>query len=163
MGAYFFSETQRMIQREVAWALVLILAAAEAGAVCCYVFQIGDQPLPLWALLIISAFLAALCLMALFMRLSVEVYGEHITIRTLRARVISKSEIKECRVAGYNALRDYGGWGIRYWTRGKGYIVPGSEGGVEIFLKGRDRGILIASRRPEELLSAIRGCGKPGN
>ncbi|MDY0294116.1 MAG: hypothetical protein RBQ77_06090, partial [Candidatus Methanomethylophilaceae archaeon] len=69
----------------------------------------------------------------------------------------------ECRVAGYNALRDYGGWGIRYWTRGKGYIVPGSEGGVEIFLKGRDRGILIASRRPEELLSAIRGCGKPGN
>ena len=46
---------------------------------------------------------------------------------------------------------------------GKGYIVPGSEGGVEIFLKGRDRGILIASRRPEELLSAIRGCGKPGN
>lgn len=53
----------------------------------------------------------------------------------------------------YSPLRDYGGWGIRYSSRGKAYNVSGNRGVMLELADGRR--LLIGSRDPERLADAM--------
>lgn len=53
----------------------------------------------------------------------------------------------------YNPIGDWGGWGIRYNSRGRAYNMYGNEG-VEVTLKN-GKVILFGTQRPDELYNAI--------
>jgi hypothetical protein len=160
-----FREEQRFRQWWL-WLLVLgIAAVAWWGFVQQIVFgePLGTNPAPdwlMWVLLIIfgigfPAFL-------LLLRLITEVRNDSVYIRfvPLRTRTIAFSEIEHVKARTYSAVREYGGWGIKGWSRNKiAYNVSGNEG-VELTLTNGQR-VMIGSQRAPELAAAIAAQGVP--
>ena len=72
----------------------------------------------------------------------------HLSFRRIAPEDLTKYELRT-----YSPLREYGGWGIRYGTKGKAYNVGGNRG-VQLELSDGKR-MLIGSRRPEELVEAM--------
>lgn len=62
-------------------------------------------------------------------------------------------EIVKYEVRTYRPILDYGGWGIRYGSRGMAYNVSGKRG-VQLALKN-GKNLLIGSQRAEELRRAV--------
>ena len=69
-------------------------------------------------------------------------------------RKIGLEDINGFDVQTYRAIRDYGGWGIRYGRKGKAYNVSGNRG-VQLRLSNGEL-ILIGSQHPEEMAEAIK-------
>ncbi len=67
---------------------------------------------------------------------------------------IPADRIKGVQARTYNALLEYGGWGIRYGAHGKAYTISGNQGVELQFADGRT--LLIGSQRAEELEKSIR-------
>lgn len=66
---------------------------------------------------------------------------------------ISASDVKNWRIRSYSALKEYGGYGIRFGVDGKAYNVSGNRG-VQIELMDGGK-ILIGSQKPDLLQQAI--------
>jgi hypothetical protein len=66
---------------------------------------------------------------------------------------ISYGEIKSYEIRQYSALKEYGGYGIRYGKKGKAYNVSGDKGIQFEFLDGKK--LLIGTQRPEEFALAL--------
>lgn len=62
---------------------------------------------------------------------------------------IEPERIQGVKAREYNALLEYGGWGIRYSTQGKAYTVSGKQGVELQFADGST--LLIGSQKAEEL------------
>lgn len=69
-------------------------------------------------------------------------------------RTIPRAEIAGAEARTYAPIREYGGWGVRLGRRGWAYNVSGNRG-VELTLVS-GKGVMIGSRRAEELEAAIR-------
>ena len=61
--------------------------------------------------------------------------------------------IKKAELNIYNPLRDYGGWGIRYGSKGKAYNVSGNRGVLLTLDDGNN--VLIGSSSHEILYSLV--------
>ena len=62
-------------------------------------------------------------------------------------------DIKKAEAITYNAIKDYGGWGIRYGVKGKAYNLNGNKG---VLLTFKDNQIiLIGSQNHNKLCSTI--------
>ena len=72
----------------------------------------------------------------------------------LSFRKIRSEDITGFTVETYRAIRDYGGWGIRYGRKGKAYNVSGNRG-VQLQLSNGEC-ILIGSQHPEEMTEALK-------
>ena len=70
-----------------------------------------------------------------------------------REKALGPSHLLRWHAREYRALREYGGWGIRYGAAGKAYNVSGNRG-VQLEYSDGQR-LLIGSQRPEELCRAI--------
>lgn len=69
-------------------------------------------------------------------------------------RHIPLKQVMGARAREYDAIGEYGGWGIKGWSRDKrAYNVSGNEG-VEVFLFD-SRSVMLGSRRAGELEAAI--------
>jgi hypothetical protein len=76
-----------------------------------------------------------------------------------RSRSIPIEGIKSVTTITYNAVAEYGGYGMRSGRNGKAYIANGNEGvQLELTTGGR---VLIGSQRPRELISAIHSVIAP--
>jgi hypothetical protein len=74
---------------------------------------------------------------------------------------ISFEEIKTYEIRTYSALKEYGGYGIRYGKNGKAYNISGNRGVQFEFLDGKR--LLIGTQKPEELIQALdTASGKRG-
>ena len=60
----------------------------------------------------------------------------------------------------YNALRDFGGWGIRYGLHGMIYNMQGNKAICITYQQGKK--LMIGTQRPDELLAAVKMICKPG-
>jgi hypothetical protein len=67
----------------------------------------------------------------------------------LKSYTIKLDEITSFEELTYSPIKDYGGWGIRYWFKGKAYNVSGNKG-VKIYLKN-GKNILFGSKKSNEL------------
>lgn len=152
-----YHETQRMMQPNVAATLIVILTIVEAAVIASYLgyLDIGNEN-DLVGTIVPTVILAAICILAETLRMDVTVTDREISIRTVGTKTIALDDIEgaEIRDRSY-AVKKFGGWGVRLWIRGVGYVAPGSNGGVEIRIRGRKTGVLISSRDPEALLAAI--------
>jgi hypothetical protein len=155
-----YREVQKFRQIWI-WAVVIALVGLMWYA---FVIQIlyhrpfGDNPMP-DVFLIIFWMIFGLGLPALifFSKLVTEVRGDGIYIRFypfhLSFHKIAFKDLKRYEVRTYHPLLEYGGWGIRYGSKGKAYNVSGNRG-VQLELLNGKR-LLIGSQRPEEFLQAI--------
>jgi hypothetical protein len=154
-----FEERQHFRQWWI-WLIILLTAAIGWWG---WVQQIvlgepfGSNPGPDWLVWLLWLFIG-LGLPALFLwaQLRVTVTDEDVIIRYVpfTSRRIALREILGATAREYDAVREYGGWGVKGWSRDKrAYNVSGNEG-VELFLRD-GRTIMIGSRRAAELEQAI--------
>jgi hypothetical protein len=154
-----YSEEQRF-RRSWVWGIVIVVAVLGWWA---FVQQIvlgkpfGENPAPDWGVwllwLVIGIGLPALFV---FIRLLLEVTTDAVVVRyrPLVRRSIPLADIEQVKVRTYNALREYGGWGVKGWSRkNMAYNVSGDKG-VELTLRDGRR-VMLGSQRPEELAEAI--------
>ncbi|HEY7032006.1 MAG TPA: DUF6141 family protein [Thermomicrobiales bacterium] len=157
-----FREEQRLRQW---WILLIALALAVLGWAA-FVEQIvrnrpfGNNPAPDWAVWLIWLALGigapAFFLLA---RMVVEVRLDRVTIRwiPITTREIRLADVTGVEVRTYRALREYGGWGIKGWSRRRtAYSVSGNRG-VELELSD-GRHVLIGSNRADELAAVVAGA-----
>jgi len=155
-----FRETQYFRQPWI-WALVLFISLLSIyGAVQQLVLgkPFGNNPAPDIVLFIIAViFGLGLPIFFYVTNLTTEVYEDGLYIRFfpfhISFRKISLEDINGFDVQTYRAIRDYGGWGIRYGRKGKAYNVSGNRG-VQLQLSNSER-ILIGSQHPEEMAEAL--------
>ena len=67
----------------------------------------------------------------------------------LRNRFIAWEEVVEVYIREYDALSEYGGWGIKFGSQGNAYTIKGRYGLQMELTDGRK--ILIGTQRPIEL------------
>ncbi len=155
-----FREEQRFRQW---WYWALITAPAALGW-WIFVQQIiggrplGHNPAPDWAAWLIWL-LVGVGLPAFFGLVSmlVEVTADHVHIRyrPFLRRTIPLSEISSAESRTYSPLKEYGGWGVRGWSKANmAYTVSGNRGVELTFTDGRR--LLLGSRRADELAAAIQ-------
>lgn len=155
-GNTTFHEKQRMLQPRASAAMVLIMLLIEALVILDYLGYVNIDQTDLATLIIVTTVVMFVIVLALLLKMTVDVDGEYLTIRTIGTKRIQLEDIAEANVRDrIYAVREYGGWGIRLWTKGLGYIAPGNNGGVEIKVRGMGHGIMISSKDPEALLRAL--------
>ena len=154
-----FHEVQKVRQW---WVWVLVYGAA---ALTWYGFiqqivlgkPFGTHPAPDWAMwLMLLAIGIGFPVLFHILALIVQVLPDHILIRyaPLLKRIIPFAEIESYAVRTYSPIREYGGWGIRGFGRGKrAYNISGNRG-VHFWLRNGQE-ILIGSQKPEKLAQAL--------
>ena len=117
----------------------------------------GTNPGPDWMIWLFWLLIGiGLPLLFLYMKLIVEVGddGVHIRYVPFISRLIPFEEIQGHEARSYKPIREYGGWGIRWWGgQRRAYNVSGDQG-VELKLRSGDR-IMIGSQRADALAEAI--------
>jgi hypothetical protein len=94
-------------------------------------------------------------------RLTVEVLADRVEIRyrPFIRRTILLDAVVAAEAVTYHPVRDYGGWGIKGWSRRKvAYHVRGDRGALLTLADGRT--VLLGSQRPDDLVAAVRK-GRP--
>ena len=86
--------------------------------------------------------------------------GLHLKFIPFTARYIPFEEIKSFQARSYKPIKEFGGWGIKGWSRSKrmAYNVSGNLG-VELTLTD-GRQVMIGSQNPYELAEAIERLWK---
>jgi hypothetical protein len=156
-----YHEEQRFRQWWV-WALVVGPAAL---AWWLFVEQIirgkpvGQNPAPDWGTWVLWLLIGiGLPLLFGMVALVLEVNGTEVLIRyrPFSRRAIPLAEIEKVQARTYNAVREYGGWGIKGWSKDKvAYNVSGDRG-VELTMKD-GRTVMLGSQRADELAAVIEG------
>lgn len=154
-----FREEQRFTQTWL-WVLVVAVAAASVGAAA---VALADDDGWRWVAVVLGVLVGVgVPLLLLVARLKVEVFADRVDIRyrPFLTRTVPLDAVVSATAVTYRPLRDYGGWGIKGWSRRKiAYNVSGNRGVLLALADGRT--VLIGSRRPDELSAAIsRGLAR---
>ena len=161
-----FREEQRFRQGWI-WASILAGTALAVGLFGYGMYQQfvlgepwGDRPMSDTGLTVVGPLVILMMLgfLWLFWTLTliteVREDGVHIRYKPMRKKFIAFDEIESCEARTYSAIREYGGWGIKFGPSGKAYNVSGNEG-VQLRLKNGSR-LLIGSQNANVLADAIR-------
>jgi len=149
-----YFESQRFISS--IWLATLMCVAFVVGELVVIYYYLSDFNMPWYAMIIVTLVFVLLISIVVFLKYSVTVTDGEVRIKTIGVRVISRDKIEKTEVQDIHAIRQYGGWGIRYWGKGTvGYIFPGAEKGVMIFMKDGKR-IMMSSRKSEDLYTVLQ-------
>jgi len=148
-----FKETQRFTQ----WWLWLILLFSW-GAMSFSFFT--ESPKDTVGTIVLIVMMIGLPVLFFQMRLITRIAEEGIYVRFIpfhfKEQFYPWDSIESAQVRTYNALMEYGGWGIKYGFNGQGkvYNVSGNQGLQLVFKSGEK--ILIGTQKPEEIQAAVR-------
>ena len=165
-GIVIFREVQRFRQTWI-WVILLSITALMLYFLIKQVAlgePVGNNPATDWLLIIlVIVFGLGFPILFYFLNLTVEARTDGLYYRYcpfhLSFKKIPYDSISKCEVRSYSALKEYGGWGIRYGGHGKAYNVSGNQGVQLEFVNGGK--LLFGSKRAEELAQAIQsGMGK---
>ena len=158
---YLYREEQRFRQW---WVWILVVGPA-ALAWWPFVQQIlrgenvGQNPAPDWMVWVIWLLIGVgLPLLFGLVALVLQVTADQVLVnyRPFKRRAIPLGEIAQVEVRTYNAVKEYGGWGIKGWSKDNvAYNVSGNRG-VELTLRSGSR-VMLGSQRADELAAAING------
>lgn len=158
-GSPVYKEEQRFRQ----WWLWLVVLGNAALNWWIFISQIllgepfGSNPAPDWGVWVLWVVIGwGLPLGFYSLRLVVEVTTDAVIIRfpPFSQRAIPLGEIERWEIRSYHPIREYGGWGIKGWSRrNMVYNVYGHRG-VQLYLRD---GLLLmlGSQSPEELAQAL--------
>jgi hypothetical protein len=150
-----FYEVQKA-QRTWMW-LLLILAYTGLGMMAVrhvYHQQSSEEHLlTLSSIIFVAVLLTLVAFLIYNTRLitSIDQQGISYTFQPLhmRKRFIAWQDIDEVYIREYDAISEYGGWGMKFGSQGKGYTVKGRYGLQLVTQDGRS--ILIGTQKPIEL------------
>lgn len=118
---------------------------------------LAEENDPLWAAAIGYGVLALVATLLLVGGLRTEVHDDRLVVwmKGLRRRAVPWGEVVSAEAITIRPLRDYGGWGIRYGGKARGWIynVRGT-GAVRFMLQG-GRVLVVGTQRPERLWMAV--------
>ncbi len=174
MKKVLFKETQSFTQ---GWTLILILGTHIPLLIFFFYalyeqtfkgVEIGDNPAPNWALVLLIITMAVTLWGSLVMKLEVWIDQDGVHYRffpiTFGNKLISKAEIQRYEIRKYSAILDYGGWGLRRgfgrkW--GRGYIIGGNMG-LQLYLTNGKK-VLFSTQRSQAILYAMDEMIKQNN
>lgn len=156
-----FREVQRPRQWWVAGIIIGVAALQWIGFVVQIVLgrPFGDEPAPDWMVVLFWLIFGILFPVGWWSsRLVVELRddGVHVIYVPFLHRTIPYDTITGVQAITYKPVREFGGWGIRWWfNRDRmAYSVSGNQG-VEVQLADQ-RTVVIGSQQPEALAAAIQ-------
>lgn len=76
----------------------------------------------------------------------------------LKMRQIKWDEIEKLEIRKYKALREFGGYGIRYGFAGKAINIRGYMG-LQIYFKNGKK-LLLGTQKPKQVEEVLRNLGK---
>lgn len=161
-----FSEKQKFNQ----WWLWLILLSL--NGLFLYGFfkqvingeQFGDNPMSNTGLLFATCSIVLLSIFFLNISLQTVIKRDGVYVRFFpfhfRFRYYAWDKLTKVYVRQYSALKEYGGWGIRYGPSDKGvaYNVSGDKG-LQLELSAHDK-LLIGTNKSDELVETLRSIGQ---
>lgn len=150
-----FEEIQKVRQTWI-W---ILLSMAFAGLILIGVHQFvfkqafGENLLTLSSISFMGVLLALVTILIYKADLvtRIDALGIHYRFFPLQVqfRTISWKEIEEIYIREYDALSEYGGWGVKFGNYGRAYTVKGRYG-LQLELSD-DRSILLGTQKPIEL------------
>jgi hypothetical protein len=118
---------------------------------------VGQNPAPNWLVLVIWVFIGiGLPFLFGYTGLVIDVTPDSVRVhyRPFVRRRIPLSDIQRLEARRYSPVKEYGGWGIKGWSKANmAYNVSGDRG-VELTLVD-GRAIMLGSQRADELAAAI--------
>ncbi|MEL4305296.1 DUF6141 family protein [Methanococcoides sp. LMO-2] len=155
-----FREVQKFRQFWVS-SLVLIPAVVTLYGAYKQLFlgqPFGNNPASDTTMVILTIIFGFLFPLFIFsMKMVTEVRSDGVYVRFfpfhLSFKKFGYADIASYRSVHYSALRDYGGWGVRYGRNGKAYNISGNDGIRLEFRNGKH--LLIGSQRTHEFLLAL--------
>ena len=156
----YFKEEQRFRQVWL-WAIIILTSAIPwVGMIIQIILgqKVGNNPAPDWiTILIWLVFGIGFPVLFYSLRLITEVRQDGIYLRFSpfhrKFQIYTYDEIENYAVRDYKAVREFGGWGIRYGSGGKAYNVYGKKG-IQIIFRNKKK-LLIGSQKAEEFYYAI--------
>jgi hypothetical protein len=161
MKSHYFKEVQKVRQP---WIYVLLIAVFGL-----WMWQLvqqviigvpfGTDPSPDWAILLIGLIPIGAFILLFLLKLETTVAPAGISYRfwplQKKFKQIQANDISRWEVKKYRPIREYGGWGIRqgFGKKGIAYSISGREGAYFQLKSGKK--ILLGTRKPEELRSAL--------
>jgi hypothetical protein len=121
--------------------------------------QFGDKPMSDNGLFMGFGIVFSLTLLFYFFKLETIIKTDGIYVRFFPIHIAYKKyawdTINKSFVREYNAIGEYGGWGIRYGIFGSGNAlnVSGNKGLQLVFTN--DKKLLIGTNKPQELTEAL--------
>jgi len=163
-----FTEVQRFRQWWVCLLILFVAGIAWYGAVQQIVLKkpFGNNPAPDPVMIMIWVIFGVLFPIFFYsLKLATDVRNDGLYVRffplQFHSHKISYIEIKTYEIRTYSALKEYGGYGIRYGKNGKAYNISGNRGVQFEFLDGKR--LLIGTQKPEEFIQALdTASGKRG-
>jgi hypothetical protein len=156
-----FREEQKIRQWWI-WVLILVPVALAWWSFIQQIIggrPVGQNPAPDWAAWLIWLFVGiGLPLLLSRVSLLVEVTPGQIRVRywPFLRRTIQLAGVDSAEACTYRPLKEYGGWGVRGWSKANmAYTVSGDRGVRLTFADGRR--LLLGSQRADELATAIQG------
>ena len=153
-----YSEVQALRQ----WHTRILLAFPPAAMLFIALRQMvwhkpwGNPPMSNGGLIFLTVLLLAVYFRLITVKLVTELGPRELTVGLhglWKQRRIPLEQIHSAAVVTYDALADFGGYGIRSGRRGAGYIARGNQA-VELTL-ANGRKVLIGSQKPVELARKI--------
>jgi hypothetical protein len=162
MNGHLFKETQKVRQPWIYFLIVAVFGLWMWQLIQQVILKVpfGTNPSPDWAILLIGLIPIGAFVLLYLLRLETIVYPSGIRYRMWpihkNFRQINASEISRWEVRKYNPIRDYGGWGIRqgFGRKGIAFNMSGNMGAHLELSSGKK--IMIGTKKPEELRSALR-------
>ena len=157
-----FSETQRFKQ----WWLWALLAGVNGMLIFGVVKQVvlgkpfGDKPASDAELMIISGLMFLLTYLFTLLRLETRIKKDGIYFRFfpfhIPYRYHAWDNLRKCYIRKYSPILEFGGWGLRFGTFGKGtaFNVSGNMG-LQLQLDNNKK-ILIGTRKPGEIAEVLK-------
>jgi hypothetical protein len=161
MSKVYYKEEQKFRQLWI-WLLLLLLCGVWIWQ---FVQQIimgkpfGNDPSPDFVIILTGIFPIAVIVLFRFMTLETIINDNGIFYRfrpfQRKPKEIKAEDILSYEVKKYNALMDYGGWGIRLGSMGKGkaYNVSGNQGVLFVMKNGKK--FMLGTQNPVSIKSAL--------
>ena len=147
-----FFEKQPLHSNPIVWVSLISLFVPSILAFNDSTFNAGFEGMkPFLAILFVDCLILLLVFSS---KLNVEIYKEEIHYRWFpfhfKTQHILWKNVLSAEVRKYNALREYGGWGIKGWTaQNRAYNVDGNIGLQLVLLNGKR--VLIGTKQSEKL------------
>ncbi len=122
----------------------------------------GNNAMSNTMLIIFGVFMAALAYLMWTSNLQTWFYKDKIVYRFypfhFKDHEIKWSDVKSATMVSYSPIKDYGGWGIRFGSKGNAYNVKGNIG-LRLEMK-KGLSILFGTQQADEMLQALQQAGK---
>lgn len=150
-----FRETQKFRQPWL-WLLIIFIALGLLWPVYMRLSgaPTGNQPMPLWVSIVLIITTLGGILFMYSARMDTEIDEEGITFNffpLVGKKKMPWSQVENVYVREYNAILEYGGWGIRYSMgkkRGRALCVSGKMG-IQLVMKDEKK-LLLGTKKAEE-------------